>query len=145
MTIEERQVSGSAGNIYFHWDSFMSFLLSTPGKRECIGPAWFLFFDIANHADRAGMYTSTYSKLARKYRVALATVKAWRQHLRDSGVIESYSRGHSVAFRLLDPFASFLKVSHPSDITQSELEEMRHLLTLKSLLSQSDKNKITAQ
>lgn len=119
-------------DIFFDWSAFITFLLETPGEREKIGPAWFLFTDIAHHADRAGIYADTYSRLSQKYSVAKVTVKTWRQYLRQHGVIESYSRGHSVAFRLLDPYLSYLKpIVHEKT---EQTESIEDLLALKKLL-----------
>lgn len=95
--------------VSFDWPAFMDCLIQTPGTRERVGPAWLLLFDIYWKSDRAGMYSSTYTTLAKRYGVAPITVKKWRRHLCNQSVIESYSRGHSVAFRLREPFLSFLK------------------------------------
>ncbi len=118
----------------FDWNAFMQFLLETPGKREAIGPAWFLFFDIATHADQAGIYGTTYAKLAKRYGVAVITVKTWRQYLRRHSVIESYSQGHSVAFRLLEPYLSFVKRKDTDKTGQSDVQTMNALLAIKKLL-----------
>lgn len=141
MAMEKQRLAMAARKACFDWHSFISFLLNAPGKRESIGAAWFLFFDIANNADLAGIYTETYSKLARKYGVSLGTVKAWRQHLKDSGVIESYSKGNSVALRLLEPYVSFVNEERIDIIEEKDIEEMKYLMTLKKLMMHSGGNK----
>ncbi len=118
----------------------MEFLLKTPGEREKIGPAWFLFFDVAYQADSGGLYTAMYSELAKRYGVAAITVKKWRQHLFRRAVIESFSRGRSVAFRLLEPYRSFIKASDKEEHKEPcSDEELSDLLALKRLFLKSVK------
>lgn len=132
MADENNPTEGEARNVYFDWPAFTRFLFSTSGQRERIGPAWFLFLDVAQHADRAGIYTNTYERLAKQYGVAKVTVKTWRKYLRQHGVIESYSRGHAVAFRLLEPYLSFLKPIGSEKIEPNQ--NIEDLLALKKLL-----------
>jgi hypothetical protein len=130
--IEERGTDSRS--VYFDWNAFMRFLLNSSGRRESIGAAWFLFFDIATHADQSGFYSSNYAVLAKKYGVAKITVKTWRHHLRRHAVIESYSRGHSVAFKLLEPYLSFVKVTQIDNRTVNEAEETKTLQTITKLI-----------
>jgi len=127
-----REVEIPKQNIVFDWKAFIGFLLDTAGERDKLGPAWFLFFDIAQNSDRVGIYANTYSKLEKRYGVAKVTVKTWRRHLHQQGVIESYSRGHSVVFRLLEPYMSFLK--QVKSEKSGQVEGMEDLLALKKLL-----------
>jgi hypothetical protein len=92
----------------FKWQEFVAFLMGSAKQLHQVGPAWCLLLDICMNADRAGTYPATYSGLAKRYGVAIITVKKWRSHLCNQGVIESFSRGHSVVFRLNEPFISFL-------------------------------------
>ena len=118
----------------FDWKAFMVFLLETQGEREKIGPAWFLFLNIVHNMNRSGIYQTTYAALATKYDASVATVKKWRKWLCKSGAIESYSRGHSVAFRLLEPYMSFVKAVSKDGEDQDDL---KGLLVLKRLLSKT--------
>ena len=131
------EVTGSAKQseiIFFDWKAFIQFLLETQGEREKIGPAWFLFFDIACKADHGGLYTRAYSELAKRYRVAIVTVKKWRKHLYLNAVIETFNHGHAVAFRLREPYRSFIKIDHSGEQRSEESEELKDLLALKRLL-----------
>jgi len=114
----------------------MRFLLETPGQNERIGSAWLLFFDIARCADPAGVFTNSYSQLAKKYGVAVITVKKWRQHLYQNLVIETFSRGSAVTFRLLEPYRNFIKIPDAEGIDdlKERREEMMDLIALKNLL-----------
>ncbi len=118
----------------FDWQAFMRFLLETPGERGKIGPAWFLFFDIAFRADSGGLYTQTYAKLAKRYGVAIITVKKWRGHLYRNSVIETFNHGYAVAFRLLEPYRSFIRINPSEEMKSQESEELKDLLALKKLL-----------
>ncbi len=124
------QQEGAKRDTLFDCNEFMKFLLESNVEREKIGPAWFLFFDIARNADRAGIYADTYAKLAKKYGVAVITVKTWRQHLRKHSIIESYSKGHSVAFRLLEPYLSFLRPVKPIVTDHDDLQGLKALSKL---------------
>lgn len=95
--------------VAFDWAKFVSFIMSSPKELKRIGPAWILLLDICLNSDQSGIYSTTYLAVSRRYQVAPITVKKWRKHLCDGSVIESFSRGYSVAFRLLEPFSSFLK------------------------------------
>lgn len=95
----------------FKWQEFIAFLMGSPKQLHQVGPAWCLLLDICMNADRAGTYSTTYSALAKRYGVAIITAKKWRYRLCNQGVIESFSRGHSVVFRLNEPFISFLTLS----------------------------------
>ena len=134
MNDETNRLETSKENVVFDWVAFMRFLFKTPGERGKIGPAWFLFFNIVQNMNRSGIYQTTYAALATKYDVSVATVKKWRKWLCKSGAIESYSRGHSVAFRLLEPYMSFVKaVSKDSE----DQDDLKGLLVLKRLLSKT--------
>lgn len=102
-------------NIIFDWGAFMRFVMDTPGERRKIGPAWQLFFDICLNVDRTGMFSSTYIQLGKRYGVSPITVKKWRRYLSRSLVIESFNRGRFVAFRLQEPFLSFLQDFNKND------------------------------
>ncbi len=97
------------GLVRFDWFEFMPFLIGNQNLRVAIGPAWLLFFDICMNADKAGAHETTYSNLAQRYGAAMITVKKWRRHLCKHSVMESFSKGHSVVFRLNEPFRSFLR------------------------------------
>ena len=127
----------SADKPYFDWNAFMRFLLNNSTNRESIGAAWFLFFDIATHADSSGFYASTYSSLAKKYGVAVITVKSWRQYLKKHLVIESYSRGHSVAFKLLDPYTAFLKLKKPDSSNEPGADNEKALQLITKMIAKS--------
>ncbi|MBI3313035.1 MAG: hypothetical protein HYZ83_02230 [Candidatus Omnitrophica bacterium] len=126
--------TNSDQDIDFNWKAYMRFLLETAGEREKIGPAWFLFFDIAYRADRGGLYTQTYAKLAKRYGVAIVTVKKWRKYLYQNSIIETFNHGHAVAFRLLEPYRSFIKTNSSKEIKSEENEELKDLFALKQLL-----------
>jgi len=100
----------------FDWRAFMQFLFDSPGVAEKIGRAWLLFFDICSNLDRIGMYAATYQSLARRYQVAPVTVKKWRQYLCQHSIIESFTRGHWIVFRLTGPYLSFLRPANTKEI-----------------------------
>ena len=127
-------------DISFDWKAFMRFFLETAGEREKIGPAWFLFFDIACRADRGGVYTQTYAKLAKRYGVAIITVKKWREHLYRHSIIETFNCGYAVAFRLLEPYRSFIRINSSEEMKSQENEEFKDLLALKKLLLKAVKS-----
>lgn len=95
--------------ITFDWNAFMRFFFETQGEREKIGPAWFLFFDICSNANKSAMYSGTYQTLGKRYNAAPITVKKWRRYLSSNSVIESFTRGHLIVFRLNEPYLSFLR------------------------------------
>lgn len=140
MSDEPNRLEKQNEKVFFEWRAFMKFLLETPGEREKIGPAWFLFFDIACRADRGGLYTRAYSELAKRYGVAIVTVKKWRKHLYLNAVIETFNHGHAVAFRLLEPYRSFIKIDHSGEERSEESEEFKDLLALKRLLLKTVKD-----
>ncbi len=113
----------------FDWPQFMDHLMKDQDLRIKIGPGWLLLFDIYRNADISGFYSSTYQRLAKRYGVATITVKKWRQHLCRNNVIESFSRGHSVAFRLKDLFLSYLRPRQDSQDKQSSGDMLLKLLT----------------
>lgn len=117
------------GRRIFDWYKFTDHLMEDHDLRTQIGPGWMLLFDIYRNADMAGFYSSTYQRLARRYGVATITVKKWREHLCRNGVIESFSRGHSVAFRLKGPFLFYLRPSVDSKDKQSSGDMLLKLLT----------------
>ncbi len=117
------------GRQIFDWGQFMDHLMKDHDLRMKIGPGWLLLFDIYRNADMAGFYSSTYQRLAKRYGVAAITVKKWRQHLCRNNVIESFSRGHSVAFRLKDPFLSYLRPRQDSQDKQPSGDMLLKLLT----------------
>lgn len=120
---------GQEARQIFDWYQFMDHLLKDHDLRTQIGPAWMLLFDIYRNADRAGFYSSTYQRLAKRYGVAPITVKKWREHLCRNHVMESFSRGHSVAFRLKDPFLSYLRPHQDVQHKQSSGDVLLKLLT----------------
>ena len=113
----------------FDWYKFMDQLTNDRDLRMQIGPGWMLLFDIYRNADGAGFYSSTYQSLAKRYGVATITVKKWREHLYRNGVIESFSRGHSVVFRLMAPFLSYLSPRQDVQGKQSSADVLLKLLT----------------
>ncbi len=129
--ISELATTNINKNVTADWDGLVHFLINNPDIREKVGPAWCLLFDIYLNADEAGIYSTTYSHLAKRYGVAVPTVKTWRKQLFQNSVIESYSRGHSVAFRLLEPFRSFLKqpeTGNSNERLQNILHKMLQLI-----------------
>lgn len=141
--MEKNALKEQSHEVEFDWDGFMKFLLETPGELKKVHFAWPLFCDIARNIDHAGLYTNTYTKLAQRYGVAPGTVKKWRKHLFRNLVIESYSRGHSVAFRLLRPYQDFVKKNTEDFNKQSRREnlETEGLAALRELLLQTIQNK----
>lgn len=114
----------------FNWEAFMAFVMEDSSRIKKIGYAWPLFFDINFNADNFGMYSATYAKLGKRYGVAMITVKKWREHLCKESVIESFSRGHSVAFRLRHPYLDFLK----QDSKRQEKEKTNQVILLEKMI-----------
>lgn len=139
MPHESLESGESVQRAILDWNALIGFVLETRGEREKIGPAWLLFCDIAQHLDEEGFYTTTYSKLAKKYGVAVITVKKWREHLHQHSVLESYRNGRLIAFRLLDPYRKFLKRANPVEPKESR-EEIQDLLALRKLLLKTVKS-----
>ena len=135
MKKDESRLGREDGRVFFDWEAFMKSLLNGSGEREKIGPAWLLFFDIARNADQSGMWVNAYSEMAKRYGVATITIKKWRHYLCQNSVIETYSQGHLIAFRLLEPYLDFLKTASQSIPCNEENEEIKALRTLKRLLS----------
>jgi len=123
------------------WEVLIRFLLETPRELDKVRSAWPLFFDIVRNADQAGMFTSNYSGLARRYGVAVITVKKWRECLYRHFLIQSYSQGRFIAFRLLEPYLSFIK--RADDQETHESNELKRLLALRKLLSKAIKEQTT--
>ena len=101
----EKEIS----TVMFDWHAFMEFLMKDCELKKRIGPAWLLLFDIYLNADKAGIYSTTYANLPKRYGVSRITVKKWRRHLSKGLVIESFNKGNVVIFRLLEPYQLFLK------------------------------------
>ncbi len=116
------EVQDEGVRIIFDWNALIQFLFSSAEETKKIGHAWILFFDICLNVDRVGMYSATYKSLARRYQMAPITIKKWRQHLCQTSVIESFTRGHWIMFRLKGTYSSFLKpVNSKEKIGTNEL------------------------
>lgn len=128
--MEQRHGQGKNQNrldVIFNWRKFVRFLMETPDAQKQIGPAWRLFMDICQNADQSAMYSTTYDCLAKRYEAPSITIKRWRRRLYQQSVIESFSRGHCVVFRLLPPFSSFVKIyqqNHKPYLKEAVLQKL---------------------
>jgi len=127
----ELRLGNQSRKVFFDWAGLIRFLLETPGERQKIGSAWPLFLDIVRKVDNSGICFDTYSKMAKRYGVAVITVKKWRKHLHEHSVVESFSQGRTMAFRLLEPYRASLR----SDEDLEGNDEMNALRALKGILT----------
>ena len=90
------------------------------GNIDAIGKAWPLFFLLVFNMDKLNKYCSNYSKLARKLRKSINTVKDWRQHLVKNKVIKVIRGNGCMTFVLLSPYDS-LVTCEQDDIAQVKM------------------------
>jgi len=75
---------------------------------ERVGSAWKLLFFICSNLDEEKELTTSYPVIAQRLGVGISTVKTWRKYLVKNTVIRSYTGGHVVHFRIMEPFKTFL-------------------------------------
>lgn len=76
---------------------------------EKVGSAWRLFFFICSNSDNEKELTTSYPLISQRLGVSISTVKTWRKILVKNLVVRSYTGGHVVHFRILEPFKAILQ------------------------------------